>query len=90
MKLPKDYLGDFVYAEFDGSCITLTTENDGSGNSSNIIALEPHVLAALIRFDKRAREVIQQYLDSNKKGKTHETQDRDQEIPGQQGSGHSQ
>lgn len=41
----KQYLGDSVYADFDGYGITLTTEN-GYG-PSNTIYLEPQVLAAL-------------------------------------------
>ncbi len=41
----KDYLGDSVYADFDGYHIVLTTEN-GYG-PSNTIALEPPVLRAL-------------------------------------------
>ena len=41
----KQYLGDSVYADFDGFGITLTTEN-GFG-PSNTIYLEPQVLALL-------------------------------------------
>jgi hypothetical protein len=41
----KLYLGDSVYADFDGYAITLTTEN-GHG-PSNIIYMEPRVLKAL-------------------------------------------
>lgn len=44
----KMYLGDSVYAEFDGYHIVLTTEN-GFG-PSNTIALEPQVLKALDLF----------------------------------------
>lgn len=44
----KQYLGDSVYAEFDGFGIVLTTEN-GHG-PSNIIILEPQVLAALDNY----------------------------------------
>lgn len=44
----KTYLGDSVYAEFDGFAITLTTEN-GYG-PSNTIVLEPEVLQALDLF----------------------------------------
>lgn len=44
----KQYLGDSVYADFDGYAITLTTEN-GYG-PSNTIVLEPSVLLALIDY----------------------------------------
>jgi len=44
----KTYLGDSVYAVFDGSSITLTTDN-GYG-PSNIIVLEEEVLRALEIF----------------------------------------
>lgn len=51
----KVYLGDSVYAEFDGYGITLTTEN-GLPAPSNTIFLEPFVLAALDAFRKRLAE----------------------------------
>ena len=50
----KEYLGDSVYADFDGYHIILTTEN-GFG-PSNTIALEPPVLLALDDYRKRLRE----------------------------------
>lgn len=50
----KEYLGDSVYAEFDGYGITLTTDN-GLG-PSNTIFLEPEVLAALNQFASRVTE----------------------------------
>jgi hypothetical protein len=46
--IPKEYLGDSVYATSDGYGITLTTEN-GFG-PSNEIYLEPEVLEALNRY----------------------------------------
>ena len=46
----KIYLGDSVYAEFDGYGITLTTENGLPGDPSNTIYMEPEVLKALDRF----------------------------------------
>jgi len=45
------YLGDAVYASFDGYQIWLRT---GDGNNQRI-ALEPEVLAALFEFAKRLR-----------------------------------
>lgn len=47
----KLYLGDSVYATFDGYHIVLTTEN-GDG-ASNTIALEPSVMDALFGLQKR-------------------------------------
>lgn len=52
--IPKDYLGDSVYAEDDGYGIILTTEN-GYGPSNTII-LEPSVMEALIRYYERMKE----------------------------------
>ena len=51
----KIYLGDSVYAEFDGYGVTLTTEN-GDG-PSNTIYVEPQIMAALDRFWKREIEL---------------------------------
>lgn len=50
----KRYLGDSVYADFDGYHIVLTTEN-GFG-PSNTICLEPPVLDALTLY----REAVTQ------------------------------
>ena len=50
MEDSKQYLGDSVYAEFDGYHIVLTTENGLPADPSNTIALEPTVYAALIRY----------------------------------------
>lgn len=50
----KEYLGDSVYAEFDGFGIILTT-NNGTG-PSNTICMEPEVIEALNRFVKRMKE----------------------------------
>lgn len=51
----KAYLGDSVYAYFDGFAIHLTTEN-GYGPTSTIV-LEPEVLHALDAFRKRMEEM---------------------------------
>jgi response regulator of citrate/malate metabolism len=45
------YLGDSVYAGFDGFNIVLTT-NNGEG-ATNVIFLEPFVLIALDLYRKR-------------------------------------
>ena len=54
MSVNKDYLGDSVYADFDGYGLMLTTEN-GLG-ASNTIVLEPAVIEALLRYIARMKE----------------------------------
>lgn len=44
----KQYLGDGVYAQFDGYQVWLTTEN--GYETTNQIALEPPVLSALEQY----------------------------------------
>ena len=44
----KTYLGDSVYADYDGNGITLTTEDGIS--ASNTIYIEPEVYFALANF----------------------------------------
>ena len=46
---PKTYIGDSVYAQFDGFLWTLTTEQ-GDGIASNTVHLEPQVLEAFLRL----------------------------------------
>lgn len=66
MKLPKkEYLGDAVYASFDGYHIWLTTEYGLS--VTNRIALEPSVLAALNRYFQNVcatEAVLDDYQDN--------------------------
>jgi hypothetical protein len=50
-----DYLGDAVYADFDGYHIVLTT-SDGL-RDTNRICLEPSVYDALVRYKARLREM---------------------------------
>ena len=45
----KAYIGDSVYADFDGYAIILTTENEPHC-ISNTITLEPAVYRALVRY----------------------------------------
>jgi hypothetical protein len=52
--MTKQYLGDSVYADYDGYHIILTTEN-GYG-PSNMIFLEPQVLKALDDYKAWLRE----------------------------------
>lgn len=46
----KTYLGDSVYAEWDGYGIILTTENGYTDDPRNRIVLEPDIYAALLGF----------------------------------------
>lgn len=45
-----EYLGDSVYASFDGYHIWLRT---GSHDNSDALALEPAVFAALVKYERR-------------------------------------
>lgn len=45
----KCYIGDSVYVDYDGYALVLTTEN-GTGQPSNEIVLEPSVYSALVQF----------------------------------------
>lgn len=46
----KVYLGDSVYATWDGYNVILTTENGLPDDPSNTIVMEPAVLEALNRY----------------------------------------
>lgn len=52
----KRYLGDSVYAAFDGFSIQLTTENGLPTDPSNCIYLEPVVYTALAEFVESFKE----------------------------------
>jgi len=52
--MPKTYIGDGVYVEFDGYALVLTTEDGIS--VTNRIVLEPDVWASLGRFVAALKE----------------------------------
>lgn len=53
----KEYIGDSVYADFDGYAFVLTTEN-GMG-PSNTIVLEPQIMEALKEYVQHiSRELL--------------------------------
>jgi hypothetical protein len=54
----KTYLGDSVYASFDGYHIVLTTENGYSDDPRNRICLEPSVFQSLLDYKDRVVEEI--------------------------------
>lgn len=51
--MEKTYLGDAVYATFDGLGVELTTENGIS--TTNTIYIEPQVYGALVQYWERCR-----------------------------------
>jgi len=54
--MEKTYLGDSVYAQYDGYHVVLTTENGGGMGPSNTICLDPEVLHALAVFTAKLNE----------------------------------
>lgn len=59
----KEYLGDGLYANFDGYHIVLTTENGRS--VQNRVCLEPQVFSALLIYEKGLREKITEGANSD-------------------------
>lgn len=58
----KEYLGDSVYAEFDGYNVVLTTENGLPTDPNNRIALEPEAIVALMAFKTRIDAYVRKAL----------------------------
>ena len=54
--MEKEYLGDSVYAHYDGYHVILETINGLPGDPSNRIALEPYVISTLLSFIKSLKE----------------------------------
>ena len=52
--MARQYIGDSVYADFDGIAVILTTDN-GFGPTNTII-IEPEVYGALQRYVAQLRE----------------------------------
>lgn len=48
--MPKEYLGDSVYADVEEDMVKLTTENGLPGDPSNTIYLDWSVRRALIKY----------------------------------------
>jgi hypothetical protein len=46
----KQYIGDSVYADFDGEYLILTTENGYADDPRNRICLDPSVYDALLKY----------------------------------------
>lgn len=49
----EEYLGDGVYASFDGHCVWLDLRGQAMGSHVCEIALEPQVLRALAKYTRR-------------------------------------
>jgi hypothetical protein len=49
----REYLGDGLYAEFDGWQIRIFAHN--GVNSTNVVFLEPDVLAAFLRYVEKLK-----------------------------------
>lgn len=56
----KKYLGDNVYADFDGYSLVLTTDNGFPDDPRNRIVLDPHIFVELLRFDKNLQKELQE------------------------------
>jgi hypothetical protein len=52
-----EYLGDGVYASFDGYQICLAANH----HTNKVVALEPEVFEALIRYKKRLDEIFKEH-----------------------------
>ena len=51
----EDYLGDGLYVDYDGYQICLAANDKVSGNPTDIVYLDPDVIAAFIRYLERMR-----------------------------------
>ena len=59
--MEQTYLGDGVYASFDGYQIWLAVNH----HTNTVVALEPNVFNALVEFEKRLRQAAR---DSQERG----------------------
>lgn len=65
-KLPEPrYIGDAVYASFDGYHIILTTGHHLRENADNVIALEDVVFANLKKYAKDINEFYKSIAEEN-------------------------
>jgi hypothetical protein len=58
--MPKTYLGDGLYADFDGYHVVLTAEN--GIRATNTVYLDPQVLQAFSEYLKSLREAFENKL----------------------------
>ncbi len=54
------YLGDAVYASFDGHHIVLTTDSHIQAEAGNTIFIEPQVLEGLFRFCEALKRELEE------------------------------
>lgn len=70
--MKKQYIGDGVYAEFDGWALVLTTEN--GIETTNRIVLEDSVYAALVAYVEALKaDAAKAREDSDDAGESHDT-----------------
>jgi hypothetical protein len=62
VSINKAYIGDSVYADFDGQRLILTTEN-GMGPSNRIV-LEPEVCSALWTYVRHLKLQLERTADA--------------------------
>ncbi len=53
-KFPQEYLGDGVYASYDGYQIWLAANH----HENKVIAIEPQVMLALVRYAEKIKRII--------------------------------
>ncbi len=56
--LAPQYLGDAVYASFDGHHVVLTTDSHNQAEAGNTIFLEPQVLNSLFRYCEALKQEL--------------------------------
>lgn len=61
-----EYLGDAVYASFDGHHVILTTGHHDPSQSQAMIALEPSVMVKLQRWNARLEAAKREHLGDPK------------------------
>ena len=66
----QEYLGDAVYASFDGYHIWLAVNH----HDNKVVALEPSVFASLVRYEKRLAEAIERGFAAEAQGEQHDHQ----------------
>lgn len=64
-QFPRTYLGDSVYADYDGFSLILTTRND-DGPPLNEIVMEPSVIKAFNLYCQSVAQVIREEVEAKR------------------------